>query len=114
MRRRDFFRSTIPVVLPSLIHGFSIRALAASPFLEAAGRSIGPGHVLVLIQLSGGNDGINTVIPLEFYDTYYAARTNIAIPQDKVLKLDGFDKTGLNPAMPEMQQLFQEGKLSII
>jgi len=67
-----------------------------------------------LIQLSGGNDGLNTVIPLEYYDAYHAARTNIAIPEDKILRLEGFDGTGLNPAMPEMQQLFNQGKLSII
>jgi uncharacterized protein (DUF1501 family) len=68
----------------------------------------------VLIQLNGGNDGLNTVIPLEYYDTYYKARTNIAIPQDKVLRLQGNDKTGLHPAMPELQQLYAAGKLTIV
>lgn len=88
-----------------------MQALASSPL---AGQGEESDHVLVLVQLSGGNDGLNTVIPLEFYDTYYAARTNIALPQDKVLRLSGLDTTGLHPAMPEMQQLFGEGKLAII
>jgi uncharacterized protein (DUF1501 family) len=57
---------------------------------------------------------LNTVIPLEHYDAYCSARANIAIPEDKVLRLEGFDGTGLNPAMPELQQLFNAGKLSII
>lgn len=119
MKRRDFFRRTMPVLtmpvlLPSLIHGMSFRAWATSPFLQAAARGLGEDRVLVLIQLSGGNDGLNTVIPLEYYDTYHAARTNIAIPEDKVLRLEGFDKTGLHPAMPDLQQLYAAGKLAIL
>src|SRR5258708_1009178 len=115
MKRRDFFTRTIPsVLIPSLINGFSIRALASSPFLEAITRDGGPDHVLVLVQLSGGNDGLNMVIPLEFYPAYQAARANIAIPEARILKLDGQDKTGLNPAMPELQNLFNEGKLAIV
>src|SRR5258706_12786794 len=103
MKRRDFLLRTVPsVLLPSLINGFSIRALASSPLGQAA-RHMDSDHVLVLVQLNGGNDGLNTVIPLEFYDAYQAARTNIAIPENKILKLNGFDGTGLNPALPELQ-----------
>jgi uncharacterized protein (DUF1501 family) len=114
MKRRDFFRNTVPILLPSLVHGMSFRAWASSPFLKAAVRGVGEGRVVVLIQLNGGNDGLNTVIPLEYYDAYYKARTNIAIPQDKVLRLQGNDKTGLHPAMPELQQLYAAGKLTIV
>ncbi len=79
-----------------------------------AARGAGGDRVLVLIQLSGGNDGLNTVIPLEYYPAYHQARTNIAIPEEKVLRLQGFDHTGLHPAMPELQELFNDGKLSIL
>jgi uncharacterized protein (DUF1501 family) len=96
----------------------SFRAWASSPFpylnAVAAARGVGEGRVVVLIQLNGGNDGLNTVIPLEYYDAYYKARTNIAIPQEKVLKLQGNDRTGLHPAMPELQQLYNAGKLTIV
>ena len=92
----------------------SFRAWADSPLLQTAARGLGEGRVVVLIQLNGGNDGLNTVIPLGQYDAYHAARANIAIPEDKVLRLKGFDQTGLNPAMPEMQWLFEAGKLAII
>ncbi|HZE83920.1 MAG TPA: DUF1501 domain-containing protein [Puia sp.] len=115
MKRRDFLRTTAPIVLfPSLINGLSVRALAESPVLNSIGHSLESDHVLVLVQLSGGNDGLNMVIPVEFYDAYHAARPNIAIPQARVLKLDGFDRTGLNPAMPELQNLFNAGKLTIV
>ena len=114
MKRRTFLRNTLPVLLPSLINGFSIKALASSPFLQSLTRNMDSDHVLVLIQLNGGNDGLNMVIPLEFYSVYQAARPNIAIPEDKILRLEGYDKTGLHPAMPELQQLFQCGQLKII
>ena len=92
----------------------SFRAWANAPLLQAAARRVGEGRVVVLIQLNGGNDGLNTVIPLGQYDAYHSARSNIAIPEDKVLPLKGFDQTGLNPAMPEMQWLFEAGKLAIV
>ena len=114
MRRRDFFRTTVPALLPALINGIPLRALASSSWLSMASRAGEGDRVLVLVQLNGGNDGLNTVIPLEFYDAYHQARSNIAIPADKVLRLEGFDGTGLHPGMGGMQQLFHAGKLTII
>lgn len=114
MKRRDFFKSTLPVVLPALVNGFSLRAWASSPLLNNAPRGAGEDRVLVLIQLNGGNDGLNTVIPLEYYPAYQKARTNIAIAEEKILRLEGYDRTGLHPAMPELQQLFADGKLAIL
>ena len=115
MKRRDFLRRTLPAVaLPALLDGFSFNAWANSPLLDAIREADDTGRVLVLVQLNGGNDGLNTVIPIDLYDAYYAARTNIAIPQDKILRLQGFDKTGLNPAMTYIQNLFNEGKISIV
>src|ERR1700761_4739787 len=112
MKRREFFRSSIPVLLPALIPGISLRAMT-SAFVRPM-REDASDHVLVLIQLNGGNDGLNTVIPLDSYSAYHSARPNIAIPEDKVLRLQGFDSTGLHPAMPELQQLFNAGKLTIL
>ena len=114
MKRRDFLRTTVPAaILPTVINGFSIKAFGAeSPLaqlLSGAGLS---DHVLVIVQLSGGNDGLNTVIPLDIYNDYYNARPNIAIPADKVLKLT--DKTGLNPAMTSMKALYDDAKLAIV
>ena len=114
MKRRTFFKTTLPVVLPALVNGYSLRAWAHSPLMQAAPRGPGEDRVLVLIQLSGGNDGLNTVIPLEYYSAYQKARPNIAIPEEKILRLEGYDQTGLNPAMPGLQQLFGEGKLAIL
>jgi uncharacterized protein (DUF1501 family) len=115
MKRRDFFRHTAAsIVLPSLLQGFSLKAMATHPLWTGDSMDMGDDRVLVLIQLNGGNDGLNTVIPLEYYDAYLNARSNIAIKQDKILSLNEFDKFGLNPAMPGMQSLFQDGKLAVV
>lgn len=116
MKRRDFLIKTIPAaIVPSLINGYSVRAMGPSPMLDAMmNMATETDHVLVIIQLNGGNDGLNMVIPRDTYSAYYNARTNIAIPENKILALNGNAKTGLHPAMTGMQTLYNEGKLSII
>ncbi|MDB5272325.1 MAG: hypothetical protein JWO58_692 [Chitinophagaceae bacterium] len=66
---------------------------------------------IVIIQLSGANDGLNTVIPFS-NDLYYKARKNIAIPQNNVLRLT--DQAGFHPVMQGFKELYDEGLLSII
>lgn len=119
MNRRNFLRNTIPaaVTLPGLVNGFSFTAHGAShsalaAMLEESGADTD--HVFVLIQLAGGNDGLNMVIPLDVYANYYNARTNVAIPQSKVLRLDGTDRSGLHPAMTALQTMYNEGKVSVV
>ena len=115
MERRKFIRSGFSgLLLPSLLSGLPVRVLAGSPFLSAMLNQEESDRVLVLVQLSGGNDGLNMVIPIEYYGAYQSARTNIAIPSNKILQLNGVEGTGLNPAMCELQNLFNEGKLNII
>ena len=103
MKRRDFFKQSLPaaVTLPALLNGFSVKAYNAnSPLMQALmGAATDTDKVLVIIQLNGGNDGLNMVIPIEFYSNYYNARSNVAIPQNRVLPLNGNNKTGLHTSM---------------
>ena len=69
------------------------------------------GKVLVLVQMSGGNDGLNTVVPIED-DIYYSKRPQIAIRKNDALRLD--DLTGLHSSMGEFHNLYQDGKLAIV
>ncbi len=71
-------------------------------------------NVLVVIQLSGGNDGLNTVIPINQYSKYKAARSNIAIAEDKLLKIPQTDTIGLNPGLLEFSQMMADGKGAIV
>ena len=117
MNRRKFISTALPAgaVLPSLVNGFSMKAFGSSPLFSAlAAGSVETDHVLVLIQLNGGNDGLNMVVPLDQYDNLANARSNIILPENKILKLDGIGKTGLHPSMTGLQSLFNSGKLQII
>ena len=66
---------------------------------------------VVVLQLSGGNDALNTVIPYS-NELYYDNRPYLGIPDDQVLKLD--DDLGLNPAMGPIKSLWDEGKVAVI
>lgn len=122
MKRRDFIKRVVPVTaLPFLINGFPLRAYGRSPFLEALiGAEIETERVLVLVQLGGGNDGINTVIPLDQLSAYNNLRGNIAIPESALIKLT--DATGLHPAMEPalggtvkgLKSVYDDGKLTIV
>jgi uncharacterized protein (DUF1501 family) len=91
------------------------QAYATTPMLKAiAEASAKNGRVFVLIQLSGGNDGLNTIIPLDQYSTLSSARNNILIPDTKVLKLNGINGTGLHPSMTGLQNLYNNQKLNIV
>ena len=117
MKRRDFIRKTAPagIIFPALINGFTFKAFAESPLISALTQApTETDHVLVIIQLNGGNDGLNTVIPFDQYDNLANARSNIIIPRNKILKLNGTSYTGLHPSMKGLQTLFNEEKLQII
>ena len=66
---------------------------------------------LVVLQLSGGNDALNTVVPYG-NGLYYDWRPEVRIEQDQVLKLD--DQLGFNPSMAPIKELWDEGKVAVI
>jgi uncharacterized protein (DUF1501 family) len=68
-------------------------------------------RILVVFEMSGGNDGLNTIVPYAD-DTYYKLRPHIGIRKDKLLKLD--DHYGFNPGMLGMQRLWNDGRLAIV
>lgn len=67
--------------------------------------------ILVLVQLAGGNDGLNTLIPFEDAD-YYRLRPTLGIEKDKVLRVS--DTHGFHPAMTALQGLVHDGKLAVV
>jgi uncharacterized protein (DUF1501 family) len=117
--RREFLGAGLTLAsAAATIPAFLERSAFGLP-MPAPGCSSIPGtpedHILVVIQLSGGNDGLNTVIPFG-QAAYYKARTSIAIPQDKVLRLGGpgSDGIGLHPAMRGLKELHEDGLLAIV
>ncbi len=78
-------------------------------------------RVLVIVQLHGGNDGLNTCIPINVYPTYYNIRANVAIPQSGPRKFITLDSTlpdnvqiGLHPDMTAFKDLYDDGKLAVV
>ncbi|TDH21387.1 DUF1501 domain-containing protein [Segetibacter sp. 3557_3] len=117
MQRRKFLRNTAAsaVALPGLINGFNMKAYGEGSMLHNLYTSVvQTDHILVIIQMAGGNDGLNTVIPLDQYSNYFNARSNIAIAENKVLALTGTSATGLNPALGGLRDLYNDGKVCIV
>src|SRR5207302_2269027 len=89
--------------------GFAPRLFAAAAEESAAAAS--NDHVLVVVELSGGNDGLNTVIPFE-NDLYYKNRRTLGIPKANAHKIA--DGIALHPAMESLAELYKEGRLSVV
>ena len=106
---------------PILFNGYAFNALAAnSPLLKMLAAS-NSDRVIVFIQLHGGNDGLNTVIPITNHTEYQLMRANIAIPKDgdrKLLVLDpdlpDEQKVGVHPDMTGFQEMFLQKRASIV
>ena len=118
MKRRDFLKNSIPAatVLPAVVDGYAVKAFSnESPLMQALMNPlIETDHVLVIVQLNGGNDGLNTVIPISTYSNYFNARSNVAIAQNRILPLTNYTLSGLHPSMTGLQTLYNEGKFNIV
>ena len=111
MKRRSFVTSALTV---AFLGGNARVALAqvagAAPPLPGFGAA-DPENVLVVVQMSGGNDGLNTIVPYSD-DAYHRVRPAIGIPATAVLKLN--DRIGFNPALKGLNALYAQGKLAIV
>lgn len=109
MDRRQFLRTSSAAT----VGGLAVRGFGA-PLLQPLWNRAAEDRVLVVVQLFGGNDGLNTVIPLDQYDVLSIKRPNVLIPENQVLPLDQISGTGLHPAMDGMRELWEVGKLAIV
>lgn len=105
MKRRDFLKKTGVVTAGSLLLPSFLRANTLSSSLNGSMKR------LVVIQLSGGNDGLNTVAPYG-EDEYYNNRMRIGLKEESLLKID--HQFGFNPVLKGLYKLHQEGMVSIL
>src|ERR1700679_938662 len=115
MKRRDFVRYTAlgstALLIPTFLKGFE---KLSSPYLGLAKNAFGVSgnkKILVIVQLSGGNDGLNTIIPYR-NDIYHSLRPVIGKSETEILKLN--DELAFNPAMEKLKALYDDGKMTII
>ena len=114
--RRDFLRGTVlggalSWTLPTFLANTfaALQAEAAGKATQSAtGRD---STILVVLQLAGGNDGLNTVVPYA-NDHYHRARPRLGLPESRVLKLN--DELGLHPNLTGLKSLYDAGQLSIV
>jgi uncharacterized protein (DUF1501 family) len=114
--RRDFLRSTVLGASAAWTVPMFIERTFGQLHAETRDIAIQPktgkdDTILVVLQLAGGNDGLNTLVPYAD-DIYYKSRPKIAKKEKEIIKLN--DHVGLNSAMPFLGSLFKEGDLGIV
>jgi uncharacterized protein (DUF1501 family) len=109
-RRRFISGSLGAVSLGGALPAF-LREAASAQTLPAAPGTADPHNVLVVIQLAGGNDGLNTIVPYSD-DAYHRVRPGIRIPESSVLKID--ERIGFNPALAGLNELFKSGRVAVV
>ena len=117
MRRRDFFKRALATgagLFPFTVGGFPVRAYGRTAdigVLSAAADAPPTDRVLVMIQLQGGNDGLNTVIPYAD-DAYYRARPTLGLKQTDLTPIS--DTLGFHPSLAPLKPLYDSGKLAVV
>lgn len=110
--RRSFLQALGIAGSGSMVMGSNFLTASAPSPLTSAIAAAETDNILILIRLSGGNDGLSTVIPIDQYDTYANARPNIYIPESKVLKLT--DEYGVPSYMKALEPMWGEGQFKAV
>jgi uncharacterized protein (DUF1501 family) len=112
MGRRQFLRQAAGLTaLTATVPGFVDKTAAAFAGKAAPIAGLNDDRVLVVVQLAGGNDGLNTLVP-HGDDLYYKARPRLAVDAKKVLKLD--EHLGFHPELAELKQMLDDGDLAVV
>jgi uncharacterized protein (DUF1501 family) len=123
MDRRDFVRmsSIAGTGVLLTLNGIPLHAAEPNGLLQMIAKSGTNDRVLVLIQLHGGNDGLNMIIPIDQYGLYYNLRPNIAIPQSGTRQYITLDpglpanqQIGLHPDMVGTKAMYDDGNVAIV
>ncbi len=123
MNRRKFLQYTLPTsaAVPFMLNSVRMQAFSNSLLAQSIDCNTLKERSLVVIRLFGGNDCLNTFVPIEQYSSYASLRPNLRVPDsgsgayinlDSTLALN--NQIGLNPVIPEFKELYDQGLVSII
>ncbi len=108
--------------MPFTIGGIPVNLMRENALTRMAKESLSNDRVLVILQMHGGNDGLNAVIPVTDYELYYSKRANIAIPaKNSLRKMIAVDSTlspekqiGFHPDMQAMKMMYDQGRVTVV
>ncbi len=109
--RRDLLRAGLLGIGAGAAGTLRVPTLFARAAEAVAAQTASEGRILVVYELSGGNDGLNTLVPYGD-DAYYNHRPQIGLPADGLRKID--DHFGFNPGMPGFERLYKDGKMAVV
>jgi uncharacterized protein (DUF1501 family) len=113
--RRDFIKTGAGAMGAGLMLPVINRQAMGTTVIERLRDDlVAENRILVIIELAGGNDPLNTLVPLQQYDIYASFRSRIAIPKDQVLPLYGSTTRGLTPNLSALKPVFDAGKAAVI
>lgn len=121
-RRKFLKKLPVAMSIPFTIAGMPVNLMAENALTKMARSSLDNDRVLIILQMHGGNDGLNCLIPVTDYELYYSKRANIAIParnsSRKYIPLDSTltpDKqVGLHPDMMAMKEMYDQGRVAMV
>lgn len=122
MKRRNFLKNAgFAAGIPIAFQGMPLKVLGSHQNVQRLAAESDNDRVIIMLQLHGGNDGLNTVIPLSNYDEYYSRRANIAIPYKvgnrTLIPLDSTiaaeDQVGVHPDMHDFKYLYDVGRAAV-
>jgi uncharacterized protein (DUF1501 family) len=122
MNRRNFIGNLSKASAATMfLSGVPVKLLAIDDKTSHAVLKSNSDRILILVQLHGGNDGLNTIIPINQYSGYYNLRPNVAIPDYGARKFITLDSSlpdaqqiGLHPDMTAFKSLYDEGRASVV
>ena len=110
MKRRSFIKRSSVASVPLFLGGVPVSAVAENVFSNFVNPD--SDRVLVLIQLTGGNDGLNCVIPRDQYRNLTMVRPDIILPESSLLEIT--DQVAFNPNMENLKRVYDNGELSVV
>ncbi len=116
--RREFVGTSLAIVsttatVPAFLHQSALAVAPAPGALTVSRPGVPEDRILVVIELSGGNDGLNTVVPYGAPE-YYKARPVLAVRENDVIRLSKSQGLGLHPQMGPLRQMIDDGTAAVI